>query len=261
MKILDNLFKKSDDNEAIIAALNRSQAVIEFSVDGTILSANENFLKTVGYDEDEIIGEHHRLFVKEEDQQHADYGIFWSQLASGTFKQAEFRRVAKAGNTIWLQATYNPIKNSQGEVIKVIKFATDITDQKSKDTDFQCQLDAIDKAQAVIEFELDGTIRHANNNFLSVMGYEQEEIKGKHHSIFVNDSDKNDPSYAAFWKKLRHGEYQAAQYQRIGKGGKTVWIEASYNPIYDAEGKVSKVIKFATDITDNVKQQAYFNTL
>lgn len=264
MRFLKNWLKlgrQGNDNGAIIDALHQSQAVIEFTPDGTILDANINFTNTVGYSKEEIIGKHHSLFVKKVDRDHADYKKFWSELASGVFKQAQFRRITKSGKTIWLEASYNPIKNHKGEVVKVIKFATDITQSTLRNADYESQLEAIDKAQAVIEFDLDGTILKANSNFLSVLGYSEHEVIGKHHSIFVSESDRSSQEYSNFWKDLRKGEYLAAQYRRIAKDGSDVWIEATYNPIFDPEGKLFKVVKFATDITEKIEQQAYFNTL
>jgi methyl-accepting chemotaxis protein len=235
--------------KATIDALSHSQAVIEFNMDGTIITANENFLRVLGYSLAEILGKHHGMFVAEKDKQGAAYRQFWESLNRGEFQAAEYKRVGKGGKEVWIQASYNPIKGPDGKPLKVVKFATDVTDRKSRDADSQGQIDAIGKSQAVIHFNLDGTIITANENFLQTLGYRLEEIEGKHHSMFVEEKEKQTAAYRQFWDALNRGEYQAAQYKRIGKGGKEIWIQASYNPILDLNGKPFKVVKFATDIT------------
>ncbi|MEN3381870.1 MAG: methyl-accepting chemotaxis protein [Hyphomicrobiales bacterium] len=251
---------KSQANElqalkATLQALNHSQASIEFKMDGTIITANENFLKALGYSLAEIQGKHHSMFVAEQDKQGLGYRQFWEALNRGEFQAAEYKRIGKGGKEIWIQASYNPVKGPDGKPFKVVKFATDITARKMRDADTQGQLDAIGKSQAVIEFNLDGTIITANENFLQTLGYRLDEIQGRHHSLFVDEKDKQGAAYRQFWDALNRGEYQAAQYKRIGKGGKEVWIQASYNPILDLNGKPFKVVKFATDITAKTKLQ------
>ncbi len=238
-----------------IAAVSKSQAVIEFQMDGTILTANENFCKTVGYRLDEIQGKHHRMFVEPAEQNSAAYADFWARLNRGEYQSAEYKRIGKGGKEIWIQASYNPILDLNGKPCKVVKFATDVTAQKLATANFSGQVDAIGKSQAVIEFQMDGTILEANDNFLSVVGYSLDEIKGKHHRMFVDPAEQN-ASYAEFWAKLNRGEYQSAEYKRIGKGGKVVFIQASYNPILDLNGKPFKVVKFATDVTEQVKMRS-----
>ena len=232
-----------------IAAISRAQAVIEFNMDGTIVTANENFLKALGYALDEIKGKHHSMFVTPEDRASAAYAEFWARLNRGEFEAAEYKRLGKGAREIWILATYNPILDEAGKPFKVVKFATDVTAQKMKAADNDGQLAAIQKSQAVIEFNMDGTIRTANPNFLNAMGYTLAEIKGQHHSMFVEPSEKNSPAYRQFWDTLNRGEYQAAEYRRIAKGGREIWIQASYNPILDLNGKPYKVVKYATDIT------------
>jgi methyl-accepting chemotaxis protein len=241
-----------DELRGQIAAINKSQAVIEFALDGTILTANENFLHALGYTLSEIQGKHHRLFVDPAYRESADYRAFWAKLARGEYDAAVYKRIGKGGREVWIQASYNPIMNSAGKPYKVVKYATDITEQKMRLADYEGQIAAIDKAQAVIEFDLDGTIRTANANFLSVLGYTLEEVKGRHHSLFVAQADRDSAEYRAFWAKLGRGEYDAAQYLRMGKGGREVWIQASYNPIFDPDGKPFKVVKYATDVTQQV---------
>ena len=239
--------------EAKLQALDKSQAVIEFTPEGTILFANENFLKTLGYSLEEIKGKHHSMFVDLAFVASADYKNFWASLARGEFQAAEYKRIGKGGREVWIQASYNPLLDKSGKTFKVIKFATDVTERKLRVADYQGQIAAINKAQAVIEFDLDGTIRNANENFLATLGYSLSEIQGKHHSMFVEPSYRTSPEYTNFWASLKRGEYQAAQYKRIGKGGKVVWIEASYNPIMDLSGKPFKVVKYATDISRQIK--------
>ena len=247
--------------EAISEALNRSQAVIEFTPQGIIVNANSNFLQAMGYQLSEIKGKHHKMFVEEEERKSAGYKAFWEELAKGKFKQAEYKRIKKSGEIIWLQATYNPIVNKQGAVEKVVKFACDITAQKLKSIDSEGKLEAINKSQAVIEFDPKGHIMTANENFLGAMGYRLEEIKGKHHAMFVDPKESASSEYKQFWEKLRAGKFQAARYKRFAKGGKEIWIEATYNPITDPKGEVLKIVKFATDITEQVKQEKQFSVL
>jgi methyl-accepting chemotaxis protein len=244
---------KDADLRGQIAAIETSQAVISFGLDGTILSANENFLRTLGYSLAEIQGKHHSLFVDSSESHSAQYRQFWDKLGRGQFDAGVYKRIGKGGREVWIQASYNPVLDVNGKPFKVVKFATDITEQKLRNADFEGQLAAIDKAQAVIEFELDGTIRNANDNFLKTLGYSLGEVKGKHHSLFVDAAFAASPEYRAFWQKLGRGEYEAAQYKRMGKGGREVWIQASYNPIFDASGKPIKVVKYATDVTEQVR--------
>ena len=236
-----------------IAAINKSQAVIEFNMDGTILTANENFLKVLGYTLEEVRGRHHSMFVDESFRQSAEYRGFWDALNRGEYQAAEYKRIGKGGKEVWIQASYNPILDLNGKPFKVVKFATDMTEQKLKNADYSGQIAAINKSQAVIEFNMDGTTRTANENFLKVLGYTLDEVKGRHHSMFVEENFRRSPDYREFWAALNRGEYQAAEYKRIGKGGKEVWIQASYNPILDLNGKPFKVVKFAADVTENVK--------
>jgi methyl-accepting chemotaxis protein len=232
-----------------LAALDRSQAIIEFETDGTILYANENFLKVMGYTLNEIKGQHHSMFADPEFAATAEYKDFWASLKRGEFQAAQYRRLGKGGKEVWIEASYNPIFDHKGNVIKVVKFATDISDKQMEYANLRGQVEAIGKSQAVIEFDMDGTIRTANANFLSVMGYSLDEIQGKHHNMFAEPEFAASAEYKEFWASLNRGEFQAAQYKRLGKGGKEIWIEASYNPIMDPNGEPFKVIKFATDLT------------
>lgn len=236
-----------------VNAINKSQAVIEFALDGTILRANDNFLSALGYAEAEIKGQHHSMFVAPEEVSAPQYRAFWQKLGRGEFDAGRYKRLARGGRDIWIQASYNPVFDEQGKPFKVVKFATDITAEMERQADVDGQLTAINKAQATIHFSLDGRVLDANENFCNALGYSLNEIKGQHHSLFVDAEYKNSAEYAEFWRKLGRGEFDAGQYKRIGKGGREIWIQATYNPIFDANGRPFKVVKFATDTTAQVK--------
>ncbi len=240
------------DAEGQLAGISKSQAVIEFKLDGTILTANENFLATLGYTLDEIKGKHHSMFAAPGVSGSHEYRQFWDKLGRGEYDSGQYKRIGKSGKEVWIQASYNPIMDMNGKPFKVVKYATDITAAKMQAADFEGQLQAIGKAQAVIEFKLDGTILSANENFLATLGYTLDEIKGKHHSMFAAPGVSGSHEYRQFWDKLGRGEYDSGQYKRIGKSGKEVWIQASYNPIMDMNGKPFKVVKYATDVTADV---------
>jgi len=237
------------DYKGQINAIAKSQAVIEFNLDGTIIDANENFLQTLGYTLDEIKGKHHRMFAEEDYANSPEYKLFWEKLNRGEYDSGEYKRIGKGGKEVWIQASYNPITDLNGELFKVVKYASDVTAEKLQSADYSGQIDAIGKSQAVIEFNMDGTIITANDNFLNTVGYSISDIKGQHHSMFAEPDYANSQEYRQFWEKLNRGEYDSGEYKRIGKGGKEVWIQASYNPIMDLNGKPFKVVKYATDIT------------
>jgi len=234
------------------SAISRSQAVIEFDLKGNILWANDNFLNCLGYSLQEIQGRHHSIFVDEQYRNTIEYKRFWEKLSRGEFDAGQYRRITKSGKDVWIQASYNPIFDENKRPVKVVKYATDITEQKNKNADYEGQLAAIGKSQAVIEFDLSGYILHANENFLKTLGYSLEEIKGKHHSLFVDAAYRNSAEYHSFWERLGNGQYEAGRFNRMGKNEKSIWIQASYNPIFDLTGKPYKVVKYATDITDQV---------
>jgi methyl-accepting chemotaxis protein len=251
-----NFFSDSDVRSKI-EALNRSQAVIEFNLDGTVLTANKNFLDTLGYTLAEIQGKHHSLFVEPAQRDGAAYRAFWSALARGEFQTGEYRRLAKGGREIWLQATYNPVLGRNGKPVKVVKFAIDISAQVARTADCEGQIKALQRSQAVIEFNLDSSIITVNTNFLGVVGYRLDEIQGRHHSLFVDPEDRAGAAYRTFWDSLGRGEYQAGEYKRIAKGGREVFIQGSYNPIFDCDGRLLKVVKFATDVTAQVLERRH----
>ncbi|MBI1319995.1 MAG: PAS domain-containing protein [Candidatus Hydrogenedens sp.] len=247
-----------DELRGKVDAIDKTQAVIEFNLDGTIITANDNFLHAMGYMLSEIQGQHHRIFVEPDYANSPAYRAFWAKLAAGEFDQGEYKRIGKGGKEVWILATYNPIFDRSGKPYKVVKFATDITAQKLRNADFGGQVEAIGKSQAVIEFKMDGTIITANENFLKTMGYTLSEIQGRHHRLFVEAAYADSPEYRDFWDALNRGEYRSAQYKRIGQGGREVWIQASYNPILDPSGRPFKVVKYATDITQQTVMNLRF---
>ena len=244
-------FGTGADAKAVLEAMSRSQATIEFKLDGTIITANENFCKLLGYQLSEIAGRHHRLFVDTAEASASDYREFWAKLARGEFDRRQYKRIGKGGKEVWIEASYNPVFRG-GKPYKVVKFATDITDQKLKSAEDAGKLDAISRAQAVIEFTPKGDILTANENFLNTLGYQLSEVQGKHHSMFCEPTFTNSEEYRRFWARLAGGEFIAEEFTRIGKGGKKAHIQASYNPIFDLNGNVFKVVKFATDVTTRV---------
>ena len=239
------------NEKAKLAAIGRSQAMIEFTPDGIIKSANQNFLDLMEYSESEIVGQHHAMFVGHDDKNSAAYQEFWQDLKAGNFRASEFRRVSKSGKSVWIQASYNPLIDNKGNVTGIVKIASDISLQKSRSSQNAGLITAINRSQAVIHFDMSGNIQDANENFCSTLGYNLEDIRGKHHSMFVAPEDRN-AEYDAFWDKLRAGEFQEAEFRRVDKSGRDVYIQATYTPILNYKGKPYKVVKFATDITARV---------
>jgi methyl-accepting chemotaxis protein len=237
------------DLPGLVAALDRSLAVIEFELDGTVITANQNFLELMGYALPAIRGQHHQMFCTPEHAESEEYGAFWARLRTGTFVQDEFLRVTRDGREVWLQATYNPVLDDDGQPTKIVKLAQDVTEVKRIAADHLGKVAAIDRAQAVIEFDLEGRILHANRNFLDVVGYALPDILGKHHRLFVDPELAQSQEYVDFWERLGAGQYEAGEYRRFGKGGREVWLQATYNPVLDAKGAPMKIVKFATDIT------------
>lgn len=250
------MFTRSD-HVAQLAALSRSQAMIEFKLDGTIIKANEIFLNAFGYTLDEVKGANHAMFVETATRTSEDYRRFWSDLRAGKVRTAEFKRIGKGGREVWIQGSYTPVFKSGGGAApyKILKIATDITAERLRRAEIEGQIAAINRAQGVISFDLTGTVLDANANFLAVLGYRLDEVKGKHHAMFVTPQEHQSAAYRAFWSALAQGQFQADRYRRLGKGGREVWIQASYNPIFDMNGKPLKVVKFATDITKNVDEE------
>ncbi|MBR9790365.1 MAG: PAS domain-containing protein [Gammaproteobacteria bacterium] len=232
-----------------LGALNRSQGVVEYRPSGEILTANQNFLTLMGYDERDIEGKQHRMFVASETANSAEYKEMWAKLNRGEYVAGEFLRFNSRGEEVWIQASYNPVVTSNGKVTRVVEYANDITEERLKNAYFSGQINAIKQSQAVIEFDPTGKILDANDNFLNAVGYTLSEIKGKHHSMFISPEERSSSEYRLFWEQLGDGQFQTGEFNRVGKGGKSIWIQATYSPIVDDNGKVFRVVKYATDIT------------
>jgi methyl-accepting chemotaxis protein len=251
--VIKQLEAERAEYKAQLAGIDQVQAIIEFSLDGTILTANRNFLDCFGYSLSEIVGHHHCMFVDYDYRQTMEYQMFWRKLREGQFDSGQYKRLAKDGSEVWIRAAYTPIFDQQGKLYKIVKFATDMTEVKLRNANFEGMLTAIGRSQAVIEFSLDGTVLAANDNFLRTFGYRADEVLGMHHRMFVDTTESQSMEYAQFWKNLRAGNFSAAQYRRLGKGGREIWIQASYNPVFGLDGKPAKVVKFATDISNQIK--------
>jgi methyl-accepting chemotaxis protein len=234
-----------------MAAINASQAVIKFNLDGIILNANPNFCAALGYSLSEIVGKHHSVFVDPDHAKGAEYREFWANLRAGKFDRGQYKRLAKGGKPIWIEASYNPVFR-HGKPVKIVKIATDITEAKRRAMEDAGKLDALSRSQAVIEFTPVGNILTANENFCNALGYRLEEIVGKHHSLFCDKAYIQTEDYRNFWKRLAGGEFFSNEFVRYGKAGNAIWIQAAYNPIFDDAGKVVKVVKFATDVTERM---------
>lgn len=240
-------------SQAMIAAITRSQAVVEFDLTGRVLDANENFLDLFGYAREEVVGRHHRMFVDPDEAGGSAYLQFWEALARGEFDGGEYKRVGKDGREVWISATYNPVFDASGRPLRVVKFAIDVTAAKLLNAEFEGKVAAVDRAQAVIEFDLDGNVLTANDNFLRTVGYSLREIRGQHHSMFCSQEYVTSEEYRDFWLRLGKGEFRSARYHRVGKYGRDVWIQASYNPVLDLSGRPTKVVKYAYDVTAQVQ--------
>ncbi|MCD5996715.1 PAS domain-containing protein [Pseudomonas sp. CDFA 602] len=244
-----------DGIKGLMGALERSMAVVELELDGKIIRANDNFLTTMGYRAEELPGKNHRDFCEPEVVRSREYADLWASLRAGKYMSGTFKRVSKQGKNVWLEASYNPVVDAQGKVLRIVKYALDVTNKVMLENETHSKLAAVDRAMAVCEFDPGGHVTAANNNFLNVMGYALTDIKGKHHKIFCEQSLVNSSEYAEFWRKLNQGEFVGGQFKRLGKHGRIVWLEATYNPVFDAEGKLYKIVKFASDITEKVERQ------
>jgi len=249
------MFARNSSSRAILDALDRSYAIIEFEPDGTILRANENFLKVMGYSTQEISGQHHRIFIGDEYRVSDEYRRFWTELGRGELKSLECERFAKDGSSVWIQATYNPVTDDSGNVVKIIKLAADVTRNRLERFEYESQIKAIDQSQAIIEFDLSGNVLSANANFYAAMGYKPEDVVGKHHSIFCESDYAASQEYRDFWGRLGDGKFQAGEFERRRADGSEIWLMASYNPMRDLSGNLIKVVKLATDVTDRVMKR------
>jgi methyl-accepting chemotaxis protein len=241
--------------QATEAALDRSTAVIRFDLDARVITANANFLRTMGYTSlEQVAGQPHSIFCDKPYTQSSDYARFWETLKRGEHFSGRVKRQNAQGQTVWLEATYNPVLDSQGRVSGFIKLASDITARVTAAAKDRATLAALNRAMAVIEFTPDGQIVQANDNFLQTLGYRQTDLQGKHHRIFCDASYANSPEYEQLWRTLRSGQYFSGQIERLDSRGQRLFLEASYNPVFDDSGNVSGVVKFATNITDKILQ-------
>lgn len=247
-------FVSGSDAQAQMDAIRRSQAVIQYTPDGTITRVNDHFLDMMGYSRSELVGKHHSVFVEPEQREAPEYKAMWEDLRAGKFVSGEFRRVGKDGSPVWFRATHNPVKSSAGGVTGVITIATDVTESKLRSVEIEGQVDAISRSNAVIYFDLQGNILDANENFCTAMGYRLEEIQGRHHSLFM-PKHLLTAEYEAHWESLRRGEFKAGEYHRLGKSGNDIYIQASYNPIFGLDGKPAKIVKYASDVTAQVEER------
>ncbi len=255
-KTIDTLQHTLNQQNSLLNAMERSMAVIEFDPQGQVLRANDNFLKTLRYRADQVLGQPHRMFCTTAFARSAEYAQLWTNLRSGQFQSGTFERVAGDGQSVWLEASYNPVCDDTGRLIKVVKYAMDVTPRLQSESESNGKLEAIGRAMAVIEFNLDGTVITANTNFLQRMGYSLAQIQGQHHRIFCAPNTAGTQAYSDFWRRLNQGELFSGQFERVDKHGNTVWLEASYNPVYDAGGRLCKIVKFASDVTARVQQHA-----
>jgi methyl-accepting chemotaxis protein len=252
---LEKISTAHGEQQAILDAIDLSMARVRFDADGNVIEANANFLSLMGYRAEEVSGKPHRIFCDKSYVDSRDYPQFWEKLRRGEFFSGRIMRLRSDGQPVWLEATYNPIRNPDGKITGFIKFATDITQRVVEAAHNKSILAAIDHSMATIEFALDGSIVDANANFLKVLGYTLPEIVGKHHRIFCLPEYATSPEYTSFWQGLHHGQAFSGRFMRLTKRGEERWLEASYNPVFDANGKVMAVMKFATDITDKMLQQ------
>lgn len=236
-------------------AIDRSQAVIEFDLNGHVIDANENFLTIFGYTLDDVHGRHHRMFCPPEIAQSPEYLAFWGRLGRGEFDANEYRRIGRDGREIWIQATYNPILDADGRPYKIVKFASDITERRRRAAEFASRSAAISRSQAVIEFDLEGKVIAANANFLRTMGYAESEVLGRHHGMFCDPAFVKSAEYREFWADLAAGHFKTGRFRRLGNHGAEIWIQASYSPVLDQTGRATKVVKFAMDVTAEVEKE------
>lgn len=253
-KLVQDLQLTLSHQTSLLDAINRSMASIEFDLNGVVLSVNDNFLSTLRYRSEQVVGKEHKMFCTQDFARSSEYARLWARLRNGEFVSSTFQRIAGDGSTVWLEASYNPIKDLDGKVIKIIKYAMDVTARVQAENETRGKLAAIDRAMAVIEFDLAGNIIAANDNLLRLMGYSRQELLGKNHKVLCPSDVSNSAEYQDFWRRLNKGEFFSGQFKRLGRSGQTLWVEASYNPVYDASGALCKVVKFASDITARIEQ-------
>lgn len=231
-----------------IKTISETHARMVYATDGTLIEANEKAAEMFGYGMEELIGQPHSMLVHPDYANSEEYEQFLADLKTGTVPAGNFRRFRKDGTHVWVQAMFCPQRDLDGNVTSIISLKSDVTDVMEANDMTQ----TITKIQAVIEFSADGTIRHANDNFLDAMGYTLDEVVGKHHSIFMPDGEADTPEYAEHWRILQDGKFHTGEFKRRAKDGSDVWILASYTPVIGPNGKTVKVVKYATDITPRI---------
>lgn len=246
------LVETADVFADVLGMIDTSFCVAEFDLKGNIIRVNDNFLALTGYDEEEVLGQHHSMFLSEHVVEAPEYDSCWADLCAGKSKSMVLPWITKTGESKWVEETVGPVKDRSGNVIRIVGLGLDVTDQHERLAELQGKVEAIEHSQAVVEFDPEGNIQNANSNYLVTMGYERWEIVGKHHRMLLDPEYAQSSEHTAFWRSLAEGKTTPRQIKNIGKDGREVWFEASYGPIYDAAGKVCKIVKFANDITDKV---------
>jgi methyl-accepting chemotaxis protein len=246
--------------KGVLGAIDTNFGYVEYDVNGQVLTVNSVFTKIMGYEAADVAGKHHRMFVDAAFADSPAYAEFWSELKKGVAKSGVARRVTKDGRQIWAHSVYSPMKDEMGRITKFLTLITDVTEQKVSEQNQKRQIDEINRTQGVIEFTHEGVCLTANDNFCNLLGYRLEEIKGKHHSLFVEPAYRDSAAYPQFWRELNEGKFQTAEFKRVGKGGKEIWIQATYNPMFDINGRVNRVVKFAVDITARKQAEASLKT-
>lgn len=235
--------------EAQSKALSEHYSIVSFSPDGKIIDMNDNFLNLFGYEKNELIGQHHRILCPKEFHENDEYRKFWQKISEGKINSEVYKRIKKNGEIVYIMASYKPLFDEDGFLFEILKYAQDVTDKMLENINYKSLIDAINKSTAIIEFDVNGNIINANENFLKLTDYSLDEIKNKNHSIFCEENYTKTDEYKLFWEKLKSGSYDSAEYTRYGKNHKKISIRASYNPVYDLDGNVIKITKLAQDIT------------
>lgn len=240
----------ASENAGLAEIVHRTFGVVEYDLDGTITKVNDLFLSIFNYTRDELLGRDRSIFVDDETRRSPAYANNWTQLCMhiGT-SEKEQKRIGKNGKEVWVRTSYNSVAGPNGMPTKIIAYSSDITEQKLRAIDYEGQIAGISRTQAIIEYSMDGMILKANDLFLRICGYSLDELVGRHQSIFVEEVSRISAAYKELWAKLRRGDHHSGEYKRIAKDGHEFWIRASYNPIFDLNGKPFKVVKYMSDIT------------
>ncbi|CAI1580094.1 MULTISPECIES: PAS domain-containing methyl-accepting chemotaxis protein [Serratia] len=242
---------------AELSAIEHAVPMIVFSLDGTVLRANDLFLSTLGFQRDDVIGQHHRIFCDPNYVASPLYRKHWETLNKGQPITDTIKRIAKNGEAVWLQGTYAPVLNKQGKVVEIVKIASEVTERVTQAQEHRSLLAALNRSMAMIAFTPQGTIVSANDNMLALMGYRLEEACGQSHAVLCPPEFAASDDYRRHWQRLARGEFITGRFERVNRRGERVWLEASYNPILDNDGQVVKVVKIAQDITRLMQQQQH----